>query len=142
MACSSDEAWHAETFFVCHDRADERHSLDNFRSFYSLDVCHCVRVTCTSPQEFEDLDEIIARFVQPMAANARDLISHKNYREVGGKKELVEDMLKQAKKATPSRIPYFMTASRSLPGIAQQFPGLLVRVNRVASIFLKNYDSR
>ena len=67
-------------------------------------------------QEFEDLDEIIARFVQPMAANARDLLAHKNYREVGGKKELVEDMLKQSKKATPSRIPYHMTASRTLPG--------------------------
>nr|CAB3266713.1 transcription elongation factor SPT6 [Phallusia mammillata] len=67
-------------------------------------------------EEFEDLDEIIARFIQPMAANARDLINHKNYREVGGKKEVMEDLLKQAKKALPSRIPYLMTASKTLPG--------------------------
>ncbi|XP_078492453.1 transcription elongation factor SPT6 [Ciona intestinalis] len=67
-------------------------------------------------EEFEDLDEIIARFIQPMAANARDLIGHKNFREVGGKKELVEDLLKQAKKSAPSRIPYFISASKSLPG--------------------------
>lgn len=72
-------------------------------------------------KEFEDLDEIIARFIQPMAAFARDLISHKNYREVGGKKELLEDFLKQAKKATPSRIPYFMTASKTLPGRYNKF---------------------
>ncbi|XP_076825036.1 transcription elongation factor SPT6-like [Clavelina lepadiformis] len=67
-------------------------------------------------EEFEDLDEIMARYIQPMAANARDLVSHKNYRDVSGKKEVLEDLLKQAKKGTPSRIPYFMTASRTLPG--------------------------
>jgi len=51
-----------------------------------------------------------------MAANARDLINHKYYREVGGKKEVLEDLLKQAKEKDRGRIPYFMTASRSLPG--------------------------
>ena len=42
----------------------------------------------------------MARYIQPMAANARDLVSHKNYRDVSGKKEVLEDLLKQAKKGT------------------------------------------
>lgn len=30
-------------------------------------------------EHFEDLDEILARFVQPMAVFARDVMQHKNY---------------------------------------------------------------
>ena len=67
-------------------------------------------------QEFEDLDEIIARFIQPMAANARDFIQHKNYRDTGGKREAIEEELKKAKRGAPSRIPYFISASHALPG--------------------------
>ncbi|XP_039266664.1 transcription elongation factor SPT6-like isoform X1 [Styela clava] len=67
--------------------------------------------------EFEDLDEIIARFIQPMAANARDILNHKYYRESnGGKKDVLEELLKQAKKNAPSRIPYFMSECKELPG--------------------------
>lgn len=36
------------------------------------------------PQEFEDLDEIVARYVQPMASFARDLLGHKYYHECSG----------------------------------------------------------
>jgi hypothetical protein len=35
-------------------------------------------------QEFEDLDEITARFIQPMAAFARDLLGHKYFHECHG----------------------------------------------------------
>uniref|UniRef100_A0A673IKA1 Transcription elongation factor SPT6 n=1 Tax=Sinocyclocheilus rhinocerous TaxID=307959 RepID=A0A673IKA1_9TELE len=35
-------------------------------------------------EEFEDLDEITARYVQPMAAFARDLLSHKYFQECNG----------------------------------------------------------
>lgn len=35
-------------------------------------------------QEFEDLDEITARYVQPMAAFARDLLSHKYFQDCNG----------------------------------------------------------
>lgn len=37
-----------------------------------------------SPQEFEDLDEIVARYVQPMASFARDLLNHKYYQDCSG----------------------------------------------------------
>lgn len=68
-------------------------------------------------QEFEDLDEIIARFIQPLAANARDLLNHKYYKSTnGGKKDVIEDMLKIAKKSAPSRIPYIITVCKDLPG--------------------------
>lgn len=36
------------------------------------------------PQEFEDLDEIVARYVQPMASFARDLLNHKYYQDCSG----------------------------------------------------------
>lgn len=37
-----------------------------------------------SLQEFEDLDEIVARYVQPMASFARDLLNHKYYQDCSG----------------------------------------------------------
>lgn len=47
-----------------------------------------------SLQEFEDLDEITARYIQPMASFARDLLSHKYFQEChGGNKEVYPDLL-------------------------------------------------
>ena len=57
---------------------------------------------------FEDLDEIIANYIEPMAANARDLLAHKNYRDTGGEK--IEQVIRKAKQDCPSRIPYYVTA--------------------------------
>lgn len=52
-----------------------------------------------------------------MAANARDILNHKYYRQAnGGKKDVLEDILKQAKKNAPSRIPYYLSVSKELPG--------------------------
>ena len=58
---------------------------------------------------FEDLDEIIARYIQPMASNARDLLNHKYYKETGGDKTKMEKLIKAAKEANRQRIPYFMS---------------------------------
>ncbi|XP_041456554.1 transcription elongation factor SPT6-like isoform X2 [Lytechinus variegatus] len=66
---------------------------------------------------FEDLDEIIARHIQPMAAFVRDVTSHKYYRDVeGGSKELMDKCLAAEKKKAPSRIPYFMCFCKDYPG--------------------------
>lgn len=63
------------------------------------------------------MDEIIARFIQPMAANAQDAISHKNYKETnGGKREIADEILKKSKKAAPSRIPYILSLTKQFPG--------------------------
>lgn len=49
-------------------------------------------------QEFEDLDEITARYVQPMAAFARDLLGHKYFQDCNGGdrkvRVLTSDMIK------------------------------------------------
>lgn len=46
-------------------------------------------------QEFEDLDEITARYIQPMASFARDLLGHKYFQEChGGNKEVHIDLTK------------------------------------------------
>ncbi len=63
--------------------------------------------------EFEDLDEIIARHVNPMASHARDLISFKYYREtMGGKKDKAEEILKDEKRRNPSKIHYIISSSQ------------------------------
>ena len=68
-------------------------------------------------QTFEDLDEILARFVQPMAANAKDLLLHKSYcRANGGNVDELKKLLREEKAKNPKRIPYFFSASKQLPG--------------------------
>lgn len=68
-------------------------------------------------QEYEDLDEILARFIQPMASFARDLITHNVYRAAnGGDRKTLEKLLSDERKKNPKRIPYFFSASKKTPG--------------------------
>lgn len=76
-------------------------------------------------EEFEDLDEIIARYINPMAGHARDLYNFRYFRELGipeeawapGKeREKAEEIIKDDKKKNPSKIHYFVSASREFPG--------------------------
>ncbi|VDI00276.1 transcription elongation factor SPT6 [Mytilus galloprovincialis] len=68
-------------------------------------------------EEFEDLDEILARFIQPMAAYARDILNFKYYRMAeNGKRELLDKVLHEEKKKAPSKIPYFCSLSKQYPG--------------------------
>lgn len=67
-------------------------------------------------EEFEDLDEIIARYVNPMAAHARDLLSFKYYRDTEGLKDKAEEIIKEEKKKNASKIHYVLGASKSYPG--------------------------
>lgn len=67
--------------------------------------------------EFEDLDEIIARYVNPMAACARELLGYKYYRDSGGgNKDKMEEMLREEKLKDPKKIHYFISASKNYPG--------------------------
>ena len=70
------------------------------------------------PEEFEDLDEIIARHINPMASNSRDIITFKYFRSdtEGGNKSKCETMIISEKRANPSKIHYFFSASKDLPG--------------------------
>uniref|UniRef100_A0A671TZC7 SPT6 homolog, histone chaperone and transcription elongation factor n=1 Tax=Sparus aurata TaxID=8175 RepID=A0A671TZC7_SPAAU len=68
-------------------------------------------------EEFEDLDEITARYIQPMASFARDLLGHKYFQEChGGSKEKMEELLVRTKREKPTFIPYFISACKELPG--------------------------
>uniref|UniRef100_A0A1I7XT04 Suppressor of Ty 6 homolog n=1 Tax=Heterorhabditis bacteriophora TaxID=37862 RepID=A0A1I7XT04_HETBA len=68
--------------------------------------------------EFEDLDEIIARYIQPMASFAREIIQHKYFWEnaIAEEREQIEAKLQEEKRASPARIPYTLTPSREYPG--------------------------
>ncbi|KAL0973192.1 hypothetical protein UPYG_G00200120 [Umbra pygmaea] len=75
------------------------------------------RTLWINTEEFEDLDEITARYVQPMAAFARDLLSHKYFQECsGGDRKKMEEVLQKSKKEKPTFIPYYVSACRELPG--------------------------
>ncbi|KAK2574192.1 Transcription elongation factor SPT6 [Acropora cervicornis] len=77
-------------------------------------------------EEFEDLDEIIARHVQPMASFAREILNHKNYRAVDGNKTKLEETLLAEKRKAPQRIPYLLSTTKEFPG--KFFLGYLPRV--------------
>lgn len=66
--------------------------------------------------EFEDLDEIIARHVTPMAGHARDLISYKYYKPLGGMRDKAEELLKEEKAKNPNKIHYIISAAKNHPG--------------------------
>ena len=59
---------------------------------------------CVTFQDYEDLDEIIARHIQPLAAYARDITNYKYYVDTqGGKREIVDKILKEEKSKGPSK---------------------------------------
>ena len=69
-------------------------------------------------EPYEDLDEIIARYIQPMASYARELLNYKYCLKVpDGIKEL--DMMQNtlfSAKAASSTLPYRFAPSREYPG--------------------------
>lgn len=68
-------------------------------------------------EEFEDIDEIITRHVNPMAAFSRDLLAYKYYRDsAGGMRDKMEELLKEEKKKNANKIHYFLSASKTYPG--------------------------
>ncbi|XP_045599264.1 transcription elongation factor SPT6 [Procambarus clarkii] len=68
-------------------------------------------------EEFEDLDEIIARYISPMASNVRQILEYKYYKEsIMGNKEKAAELLKEEKKKNPKTIPYIFSPRKDLPG--------------------------
>lgn len=66
-------------------------------------------------EEFEDLDEIIARHVNPMAAHARDLLTFRYYKDTeGGHKDKADEFLKEEKKKNAQKIHYIVSVSKVL----------------------------
>lgn len=68
-------------------------------------------------EEFEDLDEIIARYINPMAAHVRDLLNYKYYKDTnGGMKDKAEEFLREEKKKNSNKIHYMISISKNYPG--------------------------
>ncbi|XP_076167976.1 transcription elongation factor SPT6 [Ptiloglossa arizonensis] len=68
-------------------------------------------------EEFEDLDEIIARHINPMAAYVSELLDFKYYKSnLEGIKDKAEEILKEQKKQNPGGIPYIISAAKNYPG--------------------------
>jgi hypothetical protein len=95
-------------------------------------------------EDFEDLDEILARLVNPMAQYVREIMSHKNFNTFSSsqdynqtqdastnatatalanntntqvnKLESIEQYLVEERTKAPSKIPYVFTCCRQLPG--------------------------
>jgi transcription elongation factor SPT6 len=69
-------------------------------------------------ETYEDLDEIIARYIQPMAAYAREILNYKycfKLQEGTDETDLMQETLFQAKMASSS-LPYRFCPSRKFPG--------------------------
>jgi len=90
-------------------------------------------------EDFEDLDEILARLISPMANYVREIMSHKNFNTFSSqynttlvetqdssvnnnantqvnKQEHIEQFLVEERTKAPSKIPYVFTCCRHLPG--------------------------
>nr|XP_023025243.1 transcription elongation factor SPT6 isoform X1 [Leptinotarsa decemlineata]XP_023025244.1 transcription elongation factor SPT6 isoform X2 [Leptinotarsa decemlineata] len=68
-------------------------------------------------EEFEDLDEIIARHITPMASYARDLLYFRYHKDFeGGQKDKAEEYLIEEKKKNSSKIHYVISAAKNFPG--------------------------
>ncbi|KAI5078919.1 hypothetical protein GOP47_0006590 [Adiantum capillus-veneris] len=63
---------------------------------------------------FEDLDEVIARYVDPLVGNLKEMLRYRKFRR--GRKEEVDAHLKQEKLVNPSRIVYAFSVSHEHPG--------------------------
>jgi len=64
-------------------------------------------------QLFEDLDEVVYRFVVPMAEYGREMQSYRLYSPED--RETIVAQLSQDRKNNPNRIPYYIIPSRDRP---------------------------
>ncbi|KAF1783551.1 Transcription elongation factor Spt6, helix-hairpin-helix motif [Phytophthora cactorum] len=65
-------------------------------------------------EKYENIDELIARFVDPMNSLVDDVVRYKYYKNAP-KESVEEDLIKQ-KKEHPSRIPYALHVYTKFPG--------------------------
>lgn len=70
-----------------------------------------------SSEEYEDLDEIIARHINPMASHARDILGFRYYvSSLGGSRSKAEEYLTEERKKNSNKIHYIIQASKEFPG--------------------------
>ena len=69
-------------------------------------------------EEYEDLDEILARYVHPIGTYSRECINYKYFRPDldSTKRDQIESVLTSEQKSAPSKIPYAFICDRINPG--------------------------
>ncbi|XP_057294879.1 transcription elongation factor SPT6-like [Hydractinia symbiolongicarpus] len=67
-------------------------------------------------EEYEDLDEIMTRYIGPLSTHAREILSHKYFKETDGTRAKLEEILAVEKRKAPGRIPYFFSTAKQYPG--------------------------
>lgn len=71
-------------------------------------------------ESYEDLDEIIARYIQPLASYAREILNHKYCiplpPDAGDEVDLLQERLVKEKLNAPNSFPYRFCPSRKMPG--------------------------
>lgn len=68
-------------------------------------------------ESYEDLDEIIARHIQPMASFARDMLIYKYCQKPRDReRDSLSDLLFTEKSKVPGKIHYFLCPSKEYPG--------------------------
>eukprot|EP01119_Soliformovum_irregulare_P007094 TRINITY_DN1949_c0_g1_i1.p1 TRINITY_DN1949_c0_g1~~TRINITY_DN1949_c0_g1_i1.p1 ORF type:complete len:1550 (+),score=544.67 TRINITY_DN1949_c0_g1_i1:1495-6144(+) len=74
-------------------------------------------------ERFEDLDEILARYIDPMTMFIQELVSFRNFQK-GGKEE-IERLLSEKKKQQPKTIPYLISIAEGNTGtfVLSYIPG-------------------
>uniref|UniRef100_A0A183AT07 Transcription elongation factor spt6 n=1 Tax=Echinostoma caproni TaxID=27848 RepID=A0A183AT07_9TREM len=101
-------SWKVDDSIMQHIDVLEKEKTNNF----SLG-----RLLIIGDEEFEDLDEIVARHVQPMVSLVRDIMSYRYYRNsMGGDRAFLGSLLQQEKQDNPDRIPYFLSSTKERPG--------------------------
>ena len=81
-------------------------------------------------EDFEDLDEIIARYINPMSNFVKEIMAHKNFKDISSNEEvqiidkcnlnnfnqIIEKYLLEERAKISNRIPYLFTCCINFPG--------------------------
>jgi transcription elongation factor SPT6 len=65
-------------------------------------------------ESYEDLDEVIARYVEPLVGYLREMLRYRKYKQ--GTKLEIDDLLRVERAANPKRIPYYFSVAHEHPG--------------------------
>jgi len=69
-----------------------------------------------SDEEYEDLDELLARYILPMNDLTEDVVRHRKYDATIGEPEGAAEKLRGLRRGAPSSIPYVMWVDPRYPG--------------------------
>ncbi|CAI5985380.1 unnamed protein product [Closterium sp. NIES-64] len=72
------------------------------------------RTLTIGDESYEDLDEVMARYIEPLAARMRDMAAYRKFR-LGSKGDM-DALVRTDKEREPARIPYYLSLSHDHPG--------------------------